>query len=117
MGGPPARKGSPRVGRTDGWPPRRREALDRIPPTGRLTVTTPRGATPDLTRGSTSPSVCFEFEDAVDAGVSHEAAAADRLGAVHVVAAFGEDVHRAWLDEPLDSSSELPTYLWDRDDP
>ena len=40
--GPAAALGRrPRVDRTDGWPPRRREALDRTPPTGRLTVTTP----------------------------------------------------------------------------
>jgi len=29
---------TPLVGRTDGWSPRRREALDRTPPTGRLTI-------------------------------------------------------------------------------
>ena len=30
----------PLVGRTEGWSPKRREALDRTPPTGRLTVDT-----------------------------------------------------------------------------
>jgi hypothetical protein len=34
----------PLVGRIDGWSPRRREALDRIPPTGGLTVTHPQAA-------------------------------------------------------------------------
>ena len=29
---------TPLVGRIDGWSPRRREALDRTPPTGRLTI-------------------------------------------------------------------------------
>jgi hypothetical protein len=42
MGGPSALvRGHPLVGRTEGWSPRRREALDRTPPTGRLTVTNP----------------------------------------------------------------------------
>jgi len=31
----------PQVGRSDGWPPKLLRELDRIPPTGRLTVTTP----------------------------------------------------------------------------
>ena len=41
MGGPsaPRKRGSPQVDRTDGWPPRPPRRLDRIPPTGRLTVT------------------------------------------------------------------------------
>jgi hypothetical protein len=40
MGGPSAlrERGSPQVDRTDGWPPKPLWRLDRIPPTGRLTV-------------------------------------------------------------------------------
>jgi hypothetical protein len=35
----PSREGAPQVGRSDGWPPKLLRELDRIPPTGRLTVT------------------------------------------------------------------------------
>jgi hypothetical protein len=34
----PERSGHPLVGRSDGWPPKRRETPDRTPPTGRLTI-------------------------------------------------------------------------------